>query len=102
MPFEVFLYRNWAFGFSLRHNSRERGGEAKMATGTVVVSSITYAMRGQQLLQNKGYKAYVDRDLTAFGKYGCGYCIRIQGPNVRQAVELLEENKIKIKEVLYQ
>lgn len=69
---------------------------------TVVVSSITHAIKGQNILTGqRGITAWIDRDLEAYGQYGCGYCIRIRG-DCSRAVALLQERKVKIKEVLYQ
>ena len=71
-----------------------------MALTTVIVSSITYAMKGQRILANNGFGSYVDRDIKAYGKYGCGYCIRITSGDPGRAVELLRAHQIKIKEVV--
>ena len=71
-----------------------------MAQTTVIVSSITYAMKGQRILESRGFRSYIDRDVKAYGKYGCGYCIRITSGDPKKAVELLREHQIKIKEVV--
>lgn len=67
---------------------------------TVVVSSITHAMRGEQLLRAAGFRVYMDRDTKLFGKYGCGYCLRIVG-SCDAAIALLRQNRIKVREVIW-
>lgn len=70
-----------------------------VSEATVVVSSITHAIRGERILKEKGFSAYMDRDVARFGKYGCGYCIKIRG-NYAPAVQILRAAKVKIREVV--
>lgn len=66
----------------------------------VVVSSITHAMSGQRLLADFGIRSMVDRDVNTYGRYGCGYILRI-ADNCERAVAILERSRINIKEIIY-
>lgn len=63
-----------------------------ISTGTV-----TYALRGRDLLRNNGFKAYVERS-TADDKIGCGYSITVTG-NIDKITDLLKNKGIKIVEI---
>lgn len=65
----------------------------KVATGTV-----TYAIKGKDLLRKKGYKASIERK-SGEKTQGCGYAIIIEG-DIKKAVEILKENEIKILEII--
>ena len=68
---------------------------------TVVVNSITYAMKGAELLQRAGIRASVGRDMQRYGRFGCGYCIYITAPDPQAAVRLLQ-NQVKIREIFWE
>jgi len=51
-----------------------------------LTSSITYAMRGEELLRNSGFRAHVVRD-RELNPHGCGYAICVRGD--RRAAEAL-------------
>ena len=59
-----------------------------------LVSSITYAIKGQELLQRKGYKAYVIRDRER-NEHGCGYAILARAPRER-AADILAAGHVKV------
>ena len=64
--------------------------ETIIATGTV-----TYAIKGRDLLKRAGFSARIARD---FGGSGCGYGIAVSG-DVGRAVELLRKAGIKLYEI---
>ena len=64
--------------------------ETIIATGT-----ITYAIKGRDLLRRAGFSAKIARD---FGGSGCGYGIAIIG-DANRAVELLNKAGIKLYEI---
>ena len=64
--------------------------ETIIATGT-----ITYAIKGRDLLKRAGFSARIARD---FGGSGCGYGISVSG-DVNGAVELLRKAGIKLYEI---
>lgn len=66
-----------------------------MGKPLIVVRSITYAIRGQRVLESHGITSVVQRNLEAMQKFGCGYGLKVNG-NLETAKELLSRNGIKI------
>ena len=48
-----------------------------MGKPMILVSSITYAMKGRDILSNRGMKAYVERTPRTSENIGCGYSIYV-------------------------
>ncbi len=63
-----------------------------VATGTV-----TYAIKGRDLLRKKGYKAKIERK-SGENVHGCGYAIIFEG-DIESAESLLRQNGVKILEI---
>ncbi len=63
-----------------------------VATGTV-----TYAIKGRDLLRKKGYKVSVERK-SGEKIHGCGYAIIFEG-DIKTATEILSKGGIKILEI---
>jgi len=57
------------------------------------LSSVTYAIRAQKVLEQKGIRSYVKR--VADQNNGCGYGLEIQG-DVHTASRLISESGIRI------
>ena len=68
-------------------------------SGVLVVRSITYAMKGQKLLERYGYSAYIERLPHPNSRQGCGYGIKVFG-NVGAAQQILTASGIQVAEVL--
>lgn len=65
-----------------------------MGKPVILVSSVTYAMKGRDLLFRRGIRAFVER-IPPSSQSGCGYGIYVpQG--VEEAEDVLRENHIKI------
>ena len=64
----------------------------KVATGTV-----TYAIKGRDLLRKKGYKAKIERK-SGEKVQGCGYAIIFEG-DIDVAESLLRQASVKILEI---
>ncbi len=67
----------------------------------ISVSSITYAIKGRDLLRKQGFKAYIERKTNQNGNVGCGYVIvaegnrqKISGALMNSGVKILEINSI--------
>ena len=58
-----------------------------------VVGSITYAIKGRDLLRRNGYRAYVERAPADAEHLGCGYGIYV----VEEAQRLLQQAGIRIR-----
>ena len=65
-----------------------------MGKPLIVVSSVTYAMKGRDLLFRHGIRGYVER-IPKTGETGCGYGIYV--PRGADAAErILRENRIRV------
>ena len=65
-----------------------------MGKPLIVVSSVTYAMKGRDLLVRHGIRGYVER-IPKTGETGCGYGIYV--PRGADAAErILRENRIRV------
>ena len=45
----------------------------------VLVNSITYAIKGRDMLRKQGFRAYIERKTNSSGNTGCGYVIVVEG-----------------------
>ena len=64
----------------------------------IVTGTVTYAIRGRDILRSKGIVASVERNNSGLGRFGCGYGIVVRG-DIDKAVEILNRNSIKIVEI---
>ena len=63
----------------------------------ISVGSITYAIKGRDLLRKQGIKAYVERKTNTSGNAGCGYVIVAHG-NKNKIAQVLTHSGVKILE----
>ena len=68
-----------------------------MQRHVISVTSITYAIKGRDLLRKQGVKAFVERKTNAYGNAGCGYVIVAEG-NREKIIKTLKLSGIKISE----
>ncbi len=61
----------------------------------IMMSSITYAMRGKELLKGYGIKAEIERTPKNSSRQGCGYSLYVP-VRTEEAERLLRENGIRI------
>ncbi|MCQ2448930.1 MAG: DUF3343 domain-containing protein [Clostridia bacterium] len=64
----------------------------RISTGTV-----TYAIKGRDLLRKNGFNAYMERIYSGPGSAGCGYTVVVSG-DLSQAVRLLRAAGVKVLE----
>ena len=64
----------------------------------VVTGTVTYAIKGRDILRKHGISSSVERNSAGLGRIGCGYGIVVRG-DIDRAVEILKDNSIKIIEV---
>lgn len=74
------------------------GGVDIMNGNLIITGTITYAIRGRDILRKAGYKASIERNLKTNKRYGCGYGIAAFG-DVNEIVRILNENSIKVLDV---
>ncbi len=65
-----------------------------MSQERILVSSITYAIKGRDLLRSMGYKAYIERSKGQL-EHGCGYSIYVTH-DTEGAKRILEKHHIKM------
>lgn len=66
-----------------------------MERNIISIGTVTYALKGRDLLRKLGFKAYVQRNSSDIGKYGCGYSIVAVG-DIDKIADALTENGIRI------
>lgn len=64
----------------------------------ISIGTVTYALKGRDLLRKLGFKAYVERNSRDIGKYGCGYSIVVSG-DIDKIADSLTENGIRIMNI---
>lgn len=62
----------------------------------IIVSSVTYAYKGKNVLERKGYTAYIEREPAGLSECGCHFIIRIKDMPLELAVRTLQEAKVKV------
>lgn len=66
-----------------------------MSKQLIMVGSITYALKGRDLLRSMGYTTYIERTPNHLDRVGCGYSIYVQG-DVQRASALLSQYGIPV------
>lgn len=66
-----------------------------MSKKGIKVASVTYAMKGRDLLQKNGYKAYLTRNPLPEADEGCGYVIYVNNIDSR-CFAILKKGGIKV------
>lgn len=63
----------------------------------IQTGTVTYAIKGRDLLRKKGFKVKIER-VTTGKTFGCGYAIFLEG-NFTEAEKILRENGVKILDI---
>lgn len=61
----------------------------------LLVSSVTYAMKGKEILQSRGFRAYIERIPRDLQNVGCGYCIYVNR-NTDMAEKILLDSGVRV------
>lgn len=62
---------------------------------TIRLTSVTYAMRAQKLLERQGIRAYVRKIVKSLSVHGCGYGVQVVG-DAEAAARLLTAAGIRV------
>ena len=73
-----------------------------MMTDYITFRSVTVAQRGEKILNAAGIRCAVRRTPRWREEQGCGYCIRLAGSEVPDALALLRRNQLSWRKVYYQ
>ncbi len=64
----------------------------------ITTGTVTYAIKGRDILRRKGYKAHIEKVTSGRGNMGCGYAIVFYG-DINAAESLLRSSGVKILEI---
>ena len=64
----------------------------------ITTGTVTYAIKGRDLLRRKGFNVKIERITSGKGSAGCGYSIIIDG-DINAAEGLLRQAGVKILEI---
>lgn len=64
----------------------------------IITGSITYAIKGRDILKREGYRAGIERKVSEY-KTGCGYAIVFEG-DLLKAEEILKKSGVKMLKTL--
>lgn len=65
----------------------------------IVTGTVTYAVKGKDLLNKKSIKAKVEKLSDIKSNHGCGYAINVFG-NIEIITEILKNAGVKILEII--
>ena len=68
----------------------------------ITFRSVTYAQRGERVLNGAGVGCTLQRTPKWMEQQGCGYCLRLRMEDVHQAVELLRQKNVPLRRVYVQ
>ena len=68
----------------------------------ITFRSVTFAQRGERLLEESGVRCSLQRTPKWMEEQGCGYALRIWTRDVSFAVELLNRGRIPIRRIYKQ
>jgi len=68
----------------------------------ITFRSVTFAQRGESVLDKAGIRCHLQRTPRWMEEQGCGYCIRLTGDRVHRAVQLLRSSHVPFRRVYCQ
>ncbi len=64
----------------------------------ITTGTVTYALKGRDVLRKKGYKASVEKISSNENNLGCGYSIKFYG-DIKMAEQILRSSGVKILKI---
>ena len=64
----------------------------------ITTGTVTYALKGKEILIKKGYKASVEKVSTRENNLGCGYSIKVFG-DIKPIEQILRNSGVKILKI---
>lgn len=68
----------------------------------ITFRSVTFAQRGERLLNRSGIRCVLQRTPKWMEQQGCGYSLRIKGEDITPAVDILRENQVPMRKIYVQ
>ena len=67
-----------------------------MGKTLIMLSSVTFALKGRDLLRSRGVQATIERTPNSHDRLGCGYSIAVSDDNAGAAVGVLKAAGLQI------
>lgn len=68
----------------------------------ITFRSVTYAQRGERVLQQEGIRCTLLRTPKWMEERGCGYCLRLWTADVGPALQALRKKQVPLRKVYVQ
>ena len=68
----------------------------------ITFRSVTYAQRGERLLEKAGIHCTLQRTPRWMESQGCGYALRIWCEDIGQVLSLLQKNRVLMRKIYRQ
>lgn len=65
----------------------------------ITFRSVTYAQRGERLMNRAGLRCSVQRTPRWMEEQGCGYSLRVQTDDIARAVRILRGEQLPLRKV---
>ncbi len=65
----------------------------------ITFRSVTFGQKGERILHAAGIPCTLQRTPKALSQRGCGYCLRVGGPDILRGVSYLREKKAEFEKV---
>ena len=73
-----------------------------MMTYCITFRSVTFAQRGESVLQKSGIHCLLQRTPRWMEAQGCGYCLRLRDQDITQALQILRQQQVPMRKVYFQ
>ncbi len=73
-----------------------------MKTFFITFRSVTYAQRGEKILNRQGLHCTLQRTPRWMEEQGCGYCLRLRAPDAGQAAAVLRGEGLPLRRIYQQ
>ena len=68
----------------------------------ITFRSVTYAQRGEKMLNQRNIRCTLQRTPRCMEEQGCGYCLRLRTDDIMPAVRLLRGAQVPFRRVYVQ
>ena len=68
----------------------------------ITFRSVTFAQRGESVLNKAGISSILQRTPRWMEAQGCGYCLKLRLQDMKQATELLRQKQIPFRKLYLQ
>ena len=65
----------------------------------ITFRSVTYAQRGERILENAGIRCSLQRTPRWMQEQGCGYCLRLRAQQLHRAGQLLSQAGVTFRKL---